>query len=401
MNCAPQSDSFLMIPYVGPPLCEYSGFPDRKCVDRKCEKCGVHQIITKYQPLIQAASTDKTKFQQWEQHKENYVNKKGKKMTANKWRQVQKLMGIKELVQELANDMKSHTSHIFRSNYQHSVESDRMENLPLTHCVAVMEFSENYALQSQDEIESAHWAQRQITLHPIFIVRHAEHSTEEKPVIIKESLVIISNHLAHNASAVYLFTNKLLTYLRNNTGQRIDVLHRWSDNCAVQYKCVEAFSHIPLLKKENDIRVVYHYTEAGHGKGSSDGLGATTKKKLDRLMLSGQIINSAYDAYLALVTMEPTGHSHIIHMYIPSVEIMKRAPKKITGLKSLPGTQQFHMVQSYNPQITVFQCNDLSCSCDVCLHQVMGPCSRGRFQMIHKMLDMTTGKIVSSQHLAN
>ena len=29
-------------------LCQHSGFPDRKCVDRKYEKCGIHQ------PLIQA-----------------------------------------------------------------------------------------------------------------------------------------------------------------------------------------------------------------------------------------------------------------------------------------------------------------------------------------------------------
>ena len=42
----------------------------------------------------------------------------------------------------------SHTSHIFGANYQHNVESDLVENLPLTNCVAVIDFSENYALQS-------------------------------------------------------------------------------------------------------------------------------------------------------------------------------------------------------------------------------------------------------------
>ena len=214
--------------------------------------------------------------------------------------------------------------------------------------------------------------------------------------------------MTHNAAALYLFTNKMLTHLRNSPDPSIDVLHRWSDNCAVQYKCVEAFAHLPMLERENNIHIVYHYTEAGHGKSPSDGLGATTKKKLDRIMLSGKTINNAYYAYLALVKNETnvqreknrSGES-ISYIYIPTQEIQKRAPKKTTGLKSLKGTQQFHMVHSYHSETTVVECNDLSCSCDVCLRLVSGPCKFGKFKMTPKMLDMTTGKIVSSQQLAD
>lgn len=53
-----------------------------------------------------------------------------------------------------------------------------------------MDFLENIMLQAQDEIESAHWTQKQVTLPSTSIVRYALESTAEKPVIIKESLVV-------------------------------------------------------------------------------------------------------------------------------------------------------------------------------------------------------------------
>ena len=50
------------------------------------------------------------------------------------------MTGIQELVKEVSDDMMSHSSHIFRTNYQHNIQSDLMVNLLLGHCIAVMDF---------------------------------------------------------------------------------------------------------------------------------------------------------------------------------------------------------------------------------------------------------------------
>ncbi|XP_053404922.1 transcription initiation factor TFIID subunit 6-like [Mercenaria mercenaria] len=42
-----------------------------------------------------------------------------------------------------------------------------------------------------------------------FVVRHGQNSTVENPVIIKESLIILSDELVHNAKAVHAFTDQL------------------------------------------------------------------------------------------------------------------------------------------------------------------------------------------------
>ena len=148
----------------------------------------------------------------------------------------------------------------------------------------VTDFSENITLYPQDEIESAHWTQQQVTLVPIFIVRHAPDSIEDNPVIMKESVIVLSDHLTHDASAVYVYTQQLLrptnTSVQQSRSSRGWCGHRFTDNCAVQFKSIHAFGHLPILEEENRIKLVYHFTESGHGKGPSDGLGASTKKNL-------------------------------------------------------------------------------------------------------------------------
>jgi hypothetical protein len=84
---------------------------------------------------------------------------------------------------------------MFRANYQHKVQANLTANLEINHCLVVMDYSENMTLQPQDEIESAHWTQKQVTLFPIHIVRHAADSTKDKPLIVKESLIILSGTL--------------------------------------------------------------------------------------------------------------------------------------------------------------------------------------------------------------
>ena len=79
------------------------------------------------------------------------------------------------------------------------------------------------------------------------------------------------------------------------------LIHRFPDNCAQQYKCINAFSYICQFQDSNDIELTHHFTETWHGKRPSDGLGAVVKKRLEKRILGGTVINNAYQAYLALM----------------------------------------------------------------------------------------------------
>ncbi|CAG2233033.1 unnamed protein product [Mytilus edulis] len=230
-----------------------------------------------FEPLIthtSSSNNDVLKYNQWETRPESYTNRDGESRKTSRWMQVEKKERTEEVVKNIEEAMESYTGHIFRAKFQNRTQASLIATLPIDHCLVVMDYSENMTLQPQDEIESAHFTQKQITLFPIYIVRYSSESTNENPVLSKESLVILSDHLVHNASAVYIFTNQLLIYLRNSPGPSVKVIHRFSDNCATQFKCKDAFSHLFLLEDKYDIKINYHYTEAGHGKGPSDGIGA-------------------------------------------------------------------------------------------------------------------------------
>ncbi|CAG2222935.1 unnamed protein product [Mytilus edulis] len=217
----------------------------------------------------------------WETTTEHYKDKKGIQKKSTRWIQAEKKLPVEDVVKEISEGMKTFTGHMFRANYQQKVQNSIIEDMPHDHCVVVMDFSENMSLQSQDEIESVHWNIRQVTIHPIYIVRHSVDSTYDNPKLQKESLIVISDSLTHDSNAVQVFTYKLIAHLRNNPDPcPINVIHRFSDNCAAQYKNKVAFYNLTLLEETHDIRVVYHFTESGHGKGPSDGLGAAIKVEL-------------------------------------------------------------------------------------------------------------------------
>ena len=89
---------------------------------------------------------------------------------------------------------------------QHKTKNHLITNWPLDHCAVVMDFSDNISLVPKDQIENSHWTLKHVTLHPIHIVRHSAESTESEPKLIKKSLIIPSDSLAHNSDAVFVFT---------------------------------------------------------------------------------------------------------------------------------------------------------------------------------------------------
>lgn len=153
------------------------------------------------------------------------------------------------------------------------------------------------------------------------------------------------------------------------------------------------------------IKVIYHYTESGHGKGPSDGIGAGIKKKLYGLILGGKVINNVYQTYLALSQKPNEKINQRGVIYVPRKAIFSSLPKKSKAVKIVKGTQSFHMISLHQTDTDVVTCNDLSCLCSVCISNHHGPCFYGQFRNNPQHYHLSTGKSVSPndliQHLKN
>ena len=102
-------------------------------------------------------------YHQWEQVAEKYTDKNDKVQHTTRWVQVQKKIAVNDLIDTISNAIKLFTRRLYRTYYQHMVETYLISDLPMDHCLVVMDTSENIFIEPLDEKESGHWAIKQVT----------------------------------------------------------------------------------------------------------------------------------------------------------------------------------------------------------------------------------------------
>ena len=93
--------------------------------------------------------------------------------------------------------------HMLVAYWQQSVFSQLKESISANHVLSVIDFSENFATFYQNAIQATHWVNNQATLFPMLSWYPC--TTCEGDEIIRESTVIISDDLKHDANAVHKF----------------------------------------------------------------------------------------------------------------------------------------------------------------------------------------------------
>ena len=88
-----------------------------------------------------------------------------------------------------------------------------------------MDFADNYTATFQDEIQSAHWKQRQITVHTIMVYH--------RDTVI--SKIIVSDSREHEKRAVTAYTASVLETIKQDfpTVRNVAV---WTDGPSSQFK---------------------------------------------------------------------------------------------------------------------------------------------------------------------
>jgi hypothetical protein len=116
------------------------------------------------------------------------------------------------MVEEMLDQCKPLARHLFYAMWQQAMYSLITKNLPKEWAVCVMDFAQNYSCTQQDEIQSAHWAIQQVTVHPLVVFYYCE--CEGHDHIIQEAVVFISEDLKHDAHAVNHFRKLCIAHLR-------------------------------------------------------------------------------------------------------------------------------------------------------------------------------------------
>ena len=270
--------------------------------------------------------------------------------------------------------LETYPAHQFRATWQNSQFRSLKDNLPINHCLAVHDYSENYQCKDSVEIQSRYFQKTEVSIHVSVIYRHAVleldgfDSFENDPRIVSELFFVISPDVQHDQ--YFSFTvQKLVKQYLESISYPVEVMHEYTDGCPSQYKsknCLGIISNIcEELKYDTFIR---NYFETSHAKGVQDASGGYLKSQLDLAIFRGSVvIQSAHDVYMYcqnnLQDTKSETCKRRIFRYVGEID---RSINKI--FKPVHGIRTVHQVQSSKGKPGKLTIRPLSCySCDQCL----------------------------------
>jgi hypothetical protein len=154
-------------------------------------------------------------------------------------------------------------------------------SVPPSTLISCVDFSENYTLKVQNEIQSMHWHNNQIT-----ILVHITYRLNLEPLLLKEFHYYVSDDKTHDSLFVqHCF---MLNWEHVKSQGFMPENHIvWFDGCSGQFKSARAWyfiSSYPNLTSSATMRegcqMIWNYFASGHGKGEVDGVGALMKREV-------------------------------------------------------------------------------------------------------------------------
>ncbi|CAM4982008.1 unnamed protein product [Rotaria socialis] len=111
---------------------------------------------------------------------------------------------VVECVKILSNKVEQFLFHVFIKRQQSSFFETIKSNTTNKKCLIQVDYSENYAIIEQNEIQSAHWSRKQLSLFTAYVWGNGS----------TYPLVIVSNNVAHNKYTVATCLERILTRMQ-------------------------------------------------------------------------------------------------------------------------------------------------------------------------------------------
>lgn len=157
-------------------------------------------------------------------------------------------------------------------------------NQPENHALIIMDYSENYSTISSNEIQSAYFAKRQISIFTA-IAYIGQHKSV--------TFLIGNDDISHAKEQVWLYQKKILSSLIEEH-PALDHIDFVSDGCAAQFKNRFTLSNLLFSNEDFGVSGNWHFFPTSHGKSPADGVGGAFKRSVYNRALSGQF--SVYNA---------------------------------------------------------------------------------------------------------
>jgi hypothetical protein len=132
--------------------------------------------------------------------------------------------------------------------------------------VLQMDFSENYTIKFQDEIQTMHWVNEQLSVFTCVSWGNCV-----------QSFAIVTDDLKHDKGAVLVFLDKILEEACALSEEYTELIF-YTDGAAGQFKNKFIMKAMQNLAKKVSKLVKWEFFATSHGKGAVDGIGGEVKR---------------------------------------------------------------------------------------------------------------------------
>ena len=252
--------------------------PNVACFLGNCDQCpGTEPIHARLQAVTDENEVDTVEIRQW--------------TTTDRATLQTIVLPVDEFIEIFVAMLKKLMVHDFIAKMQASFLQQRKDTLKDGEFIVVADFSENYSFVVQDEIQSFHWNNAAVTIHP-FVCYYVD-----KGKLTSLCYIVISESLQHDTVAVHLFQKKLVEFLTQECGgKKPQKMVYMSDGCAAQYKNCKNFSNLCHHLEDFGVTAEWHFFATSHGKSAGDGAGGTLKRLVTKASLQRPYENQVLTA---------------------------------------------------------------------------------------------------------
>jgi len=269
------------------------------CIEGTCEQCGHLSLL----PTCNTSS-HMDKIVQWRRFTDVNTLRPDGAMSRRPTLTIESTP-FRYLDSYMRSSLLKYVGHTFRQTWLARQFKGCKEDFPIGTIVSVIDFAENYSFQPQDEIQSMHWFNVQVTLLVHITYRHAQllmdgiESTETERHVVKECHFYVSDDKIHDTLFVQHCFKLHYDWLASR-GIKFSEHVVWSDGCAGmqsynliyfrifkyfkyfnlfycyvvgQFKSSRSFYWMTRYYSITGIRMTWSFFESGHGKGEHDGAG--------------------------------------------------------------------------------------------------------------------------------
>ncbi|CAF2260150.1 unnamed protein product, partial [Rotaria magnacalcarata] len=158
-------------------------------------------------------------------------------------------------VEALASRVKYFLFHVFVKREQSKFFELIKQNVNDQSCLMQVDYSENFALVEQNEIQSVHWSRKQISLFTTYIWSQSNNYP----------FVIVSDDPSHDKYTVSKCLEQIFTRLKLLLPS-LNKLVIFSDGSASQFKQRYLFKNLTILAKRFSIGLSWNFFASSHGK---------------------------------------------------------------------------------------------------------------------------------------